>query len=135
VTLPDSYSAQWPRQKLKGVAPGTHVFGLVTDIPLEEAAALVRSWGAWMEPGGVVRIAHTPTVNEAEFRKRRRGVAKGYMVFRLRNDGVSRSHFGAVLTRFQAAGVQYELELTPKLRRQRAIRVALDVPQELVPLR
>jgi hypothetical protein len=28
--------------------------------------------------------------------------------------------------------VQYELELTPKLRRQRAIRVALDVPQELV---
>jgi hypothetical protein len=99
-----------------------------------ELERYIKSWGQWLEERGRIVVQHAATGREAEFRKRRYRSRPDALVFRVRNADSGKQHFARMQAALDAAGVQYQTELTPKRRQPRAIAVALDPSDLLAPL-
>jgi hypothetical protein len=99
-----------------------------------ELEGYIRSWGRWLDDRGRIVVRHPPSGVEIEFRKRRYRSRPDVLLFRYRNDQAGRKYFACVKSAFDSAGISYDLELTPKLHRPRAVVVALDPRDVFTPI-
>jgi len=95
-----------------------------------EIEGYIRSWGQWLDDRGRIVVRHPPSTVEIEFRKRRYRRRPDTILFRYRNAYAGRKFFDRVKTAFDSANISYDVELTPKLHRPRALIVPLD-PREV----
>ena len=98
-----------------------------------EIAPFIRSWGQWLDERGRIVVRHPASGGEVEFRKRRYRARPGLLHFRCRNVDAGRKIFERVRADFDAAGIAYGMELTPRRGAPRALAVPLDAGDALTP--
>lgn len=101
---------------------------------LAEIEGYIRSWGRWLDDRGRIVVRHPPSTVEIEFRKRRYRTRPDTIFFRYRNADAGRKYFARVKSAFDSAGISYDVELTPKLHRPRALVVTLDLREVFTPI-
>jgi hypothetical protein len=94
----------------------------------------IRSWAQWLDDGGRIVVRDVPSGAEFEYRKLRFATRPDQLVFRFRNADSTRPFFAKVRAALDREGVEYELELTPKTKKPRAMAVSFDPSQVLTPL-
>ena len=98
-----------------------------------EIERYVRSWGRRLDERGRIVVRHIGSGVEVEFRKHRYRRRPDALLFRYRNLDAGRKYFTDVQHSFESAGVLYDMELTPKQRRPRALTVSLDPLEVFAP--
>jgi len=98
-----------------------------------EIERYVRSWGSRLDECGRIVVRHNVTDVEIEFRKHRYRRRPDALLFRYRNLDAGRKYFTDVQHSFESAGISYDMELTPKQRRPRALTVSLDPLEVFTP--
>jgi hypothetical protein len=115
---------------LRARAVGAAVY---RNLSLTDLEPFLRSWGAWLGNRGEILVRHEGVEPIVHFRKctykRRRNV----LLFRYRNADESRRTFSVVRAALEGARVDYEVELTHRTRQPRALVVALDPGDVLMP--
>jgi hypothetical protein len=102
------------------------ISGYVAALTQAEVLACLRSWAYHLDDRGVIHLALAGTDAFVELRKRRWKTRPDLLLFRYRNADTTRHTFATVRKRFDDAGVGYEMTVTRKTRRPRALEVALD---------
>ncbi len=92
--------------------------------------ALLNGWVKMLDERGVIHIEHQYSDFSLEFRKKVYKRTPDQLLSRFRNADLTKQYFPNVLSYFQEHEIDHELELTPKLRKHRAIVVALDLDDE-----
>lgn len=103
------------------------------DLSLTELEPFLRSWGAWLGNRGEILVRHKNAKPIVHFRKRTYRRRPNVLLFRYRNADESRGNFSVVRTALETAGVDHEVELTRRTRQPRALVVALDPSDVLMP--
>jgi len=89
--------------------------------------------GAWLGNRGEILVRHKDAEPIVHFRKRTYRRRPNVLLFRYRNADESRGSFSGVRAALETAGVDHEVELTRRTRQPRALVVALDPSDVLMP--
>jgi hypothetical protein len=92
----------------------------------DELPRFLSSWGSAIAAGGRILVRQPGTDGSVVFIKRRYKRVGEQLVFRYRNADASRRHFENVKSALRAAGIGFEIELTPR-GRSRAILVPFAI--------
>jgi hypothetical protein len=103
------------------------------NLGLGDLQPFLRSWGIWLGDRANILIGHERATGTVQFRKHVYKGRANTLVFRYRNADDSRAGFPAVRTALDRANVDYELELTKRTRRPRAVAVTLNARDVLTP--
>lgn len=103
------------------------------NLALGDLQPFLRSWGVWLGNRGEILVRHERADGTVQFRKQLYKRRPNAIVFRYRNADDSRRNFPVVRAAFEEAKIVYELELTRRTRRPRAMAVALDARDILMP--
>lgn len=104
----------------------TVIQGCAAALTEAEFLSCARSWVYHLDDRGVMYVAYSGASAFVELRKRRWKTRPDVLLFRYRNADATRTSFIAVRDRFASDGVQYQIALTRKTRRPRALEVRLD---------
>jgi len=115
---------------LRGRARGPAVY---RNLSLTDLEPFLRSWGAWLGNRGEMLVRHQGAEPSVHFRKRTYKRRRNVLLFRYRNADESRRSFSVVRAALEGARVDHEVELTRRTRQPRALVVALDPGDVLVP--
>jgi hypothetical protein len=103
------------------------------NLSLADLEPFLRSWGAWLGNRAEILVRHENADPTVHFRKHLYKRRRNILVFRYRNADDSRRSFPVIRAAFDAARVDYELELTRRTRQPRALTVALDPGDVFMP--
>ena len=102
------------------------LLGYVVRVSQENALTCIRNWAHVLADRGKVQIGLSDVDNYIELRKRCWKKRPHLLMFRYRNSDITRKHFAAVKQRFDSAGIEYDMALTRKKQRPRAIEIPFD---------
>ena len=102
-------------------------------LALGDLQPFLRSWGVWLDNRGDILVRHEKVDGTVQFRKHLYKRQPNVLVFRYRNSDDSRRSFPVVRAALEEAKIDYEPELTRRTRKPRAVAVALDVRDVLMP--
>src|SRR5262249_51092250 len=103
------------------------------NLSLPDLQPFLRSWAIWLGNRGEILVRHEGTNLIVHFRKRTYKHRHNVLFFRYPNVDERRGSFPIVHAALEAAGVPYEIERTRGTRKPRALVVALDPADVLMP--
>jgi len=103
------------------------------NLSLADLDPFLRSWAVWLGNRGEILVGHERADPIVHFRKRTYKRRPNVLFFRFRNADESRRSFPGVRAALDAARVDYDLERTRRTRQPRALVVALDPGDVLMP--
>ena len=118
----------WMYVRARALGPAVY-----RDLSLADLEPFLRSWGAWLGNRGEILVRHKDAEPIVHFRKRTYRRRPNVLLFRYRNADESRGSFSVVRAALETAGVDHEVELTRRTRQPRALVVALDPSDVLMP--
>jgi hypothetical protein len=118
----------WMYLRARAFAPAVY-----RDLSLTEIEPFLRSWGVWLGNRGEILVRHKDVEPIVRFLKRTSRRRSNVLLFRYRNADESRGSFSIVRAALETAGVDHEVELTRRTRQPRALVVALDPSDVLMP--
>lgn len=108
-----------------GLVRGAYGDAQYSGLERVQVEALLACWFAWLDDRAAVTISLSGQPLSAELRIRRWRTRPDQVHFRWRNADATRAAFSRVCEAFQAAQLQFEVELTPKTKQPRALVIAL----------
>jgi len=118
----------WAYLRARALRPAVYRHLSVADL-----APFLRSWAVWLGNRGDIFVGREGTEAIVQFRNRTYRRRPNILFFRYRNADGSRRSFPVVRAALDTAGVDYQLELTPRTRQPRALVVPLDPGDVLMP--
>ena len=118
----------WMYLRARALGPAVY-----RDLSLTDLEPFLRSWGTWLGNRGEILVRHKDAEPIVHFRKRTYRRRPSVLLFRFRNADESRGSFSVVRAALETAGVGDEVELTRRTRQPRALVVALDPCDVLMP--
>ena len=109
-----------------GLVPGGSAYLACDDLDRAAVELLLASWFAWLGDHSAITLAPAGEKLPAELRIRRWQTRPALVLFRWRNAGETRASFERVRERFAATHAPFEIELTPKTKKPRALVITLD---------
>jgi hypothetical protein len=102
------------------------IFGRIDGVSKEHTLTCIREWAPLLADRGKIQLWVPEHEGYIELLKRCWKTRPHLLIFRYRNADATREHFEVVRERFDDAGIDYELALTKKAKRPRAIEICLD---------
>lgn len=109
------------------------IFGRVDRVSKEHALACIREWVPVLADRGKIQLWVSGRDEYVEFVKRCWKTRRDLLIFRYRNADATRESFTYVREHFDELGIDYQLALTKKTKRPRAIEVTLDPYDQCTP--
>jgi len=91
---------------------------------------LLCSFAKQLNDRGRIYLTHTDVSDTLEIQKHARKVKPSLLLWRYRNTENTRAHFHTVVTALEDAGVALTVELTPRRKNPRAIKVEFELEDE-----
>jgi hypothetical protein len=117
----------------RGLMHGGYAQLACDDLDRATVELLLASWFAWLGDRAAITIAPAGERQAAELRIRRWKTRPGVVLFRWRNADETRASFHRVHESFRAAHARFDLELTPKTKKPRALAITLDADDVFSP--
>jgi hypothetical protein len=116
-----------------GLIHGGSAYLACDELDRASVELLLASWFAWLGDRSAITIAPAGKKLSAELRIRRWQTRRDLALFRWRNADETRASFNRVLESFEAAHARFEIELTPKTKKPRALVISLDTDDVFSP--